>query len=141
MAVSQLLNADLLESLPDTGAVVMVNLVRFRPRSADGNGTGWDAYRRYSRAVMPLITARGGTVIWAGQPEAVAFGAEKTLGWDYIVLVRYPSRASFLDMMTSEEYARANIDREAGVEDHVILATAETYSKSNLQPSGGKLPG
>ena len=128
MAVSQHLNADLLESLPDQGPVVMVNLVRFRPHSADGNGSGWDAYRRYSRAVMPLIQARGGTVIWAGRPEAVAFG-EKTLSWDYIVLVRYPSRASFLDMMASEEYARANIDREAGLADHVILATAETYSK------------
>jgi len=45
------------------------------------------------------------------------------------VLVRYPSRASFLEMMTSDDYARANVDREAGVEDHVILATAETYSK------------
>ena len=129
MALSQHLNADLLESLPDTGPVVMVNLVRFRERSADGNGTGWDAYRRYSRAVMPLITARGGTVIWAGRPEAVAFGESRTPGWDYIVLVRYPSRASFLDMMTSDDYARANVDREAGVEEHVILATAETYSK------------
>jgi len=129
MAVAQHLNADLLESLPDTGAVVMVNLVRFRPHSTDGKGTGWDAYRRYSRAVMPLITARGGTVIWAGRPEAVAFGEARTPGWDYIVLVRYPSRASFLDMMTSDDYARASVDREAGVEDHVILATAETYSK------------
>jgi hypothetical protein len=31
--------------------------------------------------------------------------------------------------MTSPEYAAANIDRENGVEDHVILAANQAYSK------------
>ena len=123
------LNASLLEKLPDTGPVVMVNLVRLRAFSSDGKGTGWDAYVRYSEAVMPLIKARGGTVIWAGRPEGVAFGDTKSPHWDYIVLVRYPSRAAFLDMMTSEDYARANVDRENGTEDHLIFAANQTYSK------------
>jgi uncharacterized protein (DUF1330 family) len=46
-----------------------------------------------------------------------------------MVLVRYPSRKAFLGMVTSPEYARANVHRENGVDDHVILATTETYSK------------
>jgi uncharacterized protein (DUF1330 family) len=129
MAGPKFLNDAALRKLPDTAPVVMVNLVRFKARSSDGNGSGWDAYIRYSQHTMPLIKARGGTVIWSGNAEAVAFGEVEKGRWDYVVLVRYPSRAAFLDMMTSPEYAKANIDRENGVEDHVILATTESYSK------------
>lgn len=49
--------------------------------------------------------------------------------WDYAARVTYPSRAAFLDMMRCPEYALANAHREAGCEDHLILATTETYSK------------
>jgi uncharacterized protein (DUF1330 family) len=123
------LNEAFVRSLPDNGPVVMVNLVRLRPRSLDGNGSGWDAYQRYSRLVMPMIRERGGTVLWAGNAEGLAFGDLGDDRWDYIVLVRYPSRASFLDMTTSSDYAAANVHRENGVEDHVIVASVETYSK------------
>ena len=123
------LNDALIRNLPDNGPVVMVNLVRFREASADGNGSGWDAYVRYSEITMRLIKARKGTVLWAGKPEAVAFGETADGRWDYVVLVQYPSRAVFLDMMTSAEYASANVHRENGVEDHVILAANQTYSK------------
>ena len=123
------LNADFLRGLPDTGPVVMVNLVRFRETSLDGDGSGWDAYLRYSRPVAPLIKGLGGTVIWAGKPEGLAVGDLGGARWDYVVLVRYPSRAAFLEMMTSPAYADANRHRENGVEDHVILSTRETFSK------------
>ena len=123
------LNEAFVRGLPDHGPVVMVNLVRFRKRAADGNGTGWDAYLRYSKATMPLIKARGGTVLWAGNAEGAAFGNEGPICWDYVVLVRYPSRSAFLEMMTSQEYAKANVHRENAVDDHVIIASTETYSK------------
>ena len=123
------LNESLVRNLPDEGPVVMVNLLRMRSRSRDGDGTGWDAYTRYSRATMKLIKARGGTVLWGGNGEGVAFGDAAKDRWDYVVLVQYPSRAAFLDMVTSPDYEAANIHRENGVEEHVILASAETYSK------------
>ena len=123
------LNESLIRGLPDTGPVVMVNLVRFRKHSADGNGSGWDAYLRYSELTMPLILERGGTVLWAGKGEGAAFGAEEAGHWDYVVLVRYPSRSAFLEMMNSPAYSKANVHRENGVEDHVIIASTQTYSK------------
>jgi uncharacterized protein (DUF1330 family) len=124
------LNAALLRSLPDQGPVVMVNLVRFKERSDDGDGSGRDAYERYSRAVVPpLLRPVGGTVLWAGQVEAPAFGDPDAAYWDHVVLVWYPSRRAFLDMVTSVAYAEANVHRENGVADHVILATTQTYSK------------
>lgn len=123
------LNESFVRSLPDDGPVVMVNLVRFRERSLDGNGSGWDAYARYSKADMPLLKQVGGTILWAGHVEGVALGDLGEGRWDWVVLVLYPSRAAFLNMMTSPEYALANVDRENGVEDHVILAAHQTYSK------------
>jgi len=49
-----------------------------------------------------------------------------------VVLVHYPSRAAFLEMVTSPEYVQINVDRENGVEVHVILAAKQTYSKAKL---------
>jgi uncharacterized protein (DUF1330 family) len=113
-------HADLIASLPDRGPVVMVNLLRLRDA---------DMYRRYSELTMPLIKARGGTVLWAGHGEAVALGDVGADRWDYVVLVRYPSRALFVDMIRSPEYAAANALREQAVARHVVLASTEAYSK------------
>jgi len=123
------LNREALRALPDGAPVVMLNLMRFRERSLDGNGSGWDAYLRYSALTIKLIKARGGTIIWTGDCETVAFGVPDRARWDYAALVRYPSRSAFLDMMESPEYAAANVERENGCADHQIIATRETYRK------------
>jgi len=123
------LNLDALAALPDDAAVVMLNLMRFRDRSLDGNGSGWDAYLRYSALAIKLIKARGGTITWTGTAEAVALGVPDDNRWDYAALVRYPSRKAFIDMMTSAEYARANVERVNGCAAHTIIAIRETYSK------------
>jgi uncharacterized protein (DUF1330 family) len=122
------LNIDILKALPDDAPVTMLNLMRFRERSLDGKGSGWDAYLRYSVLAIKLIKARGGTIVWTGQAEAVAVGVPDAHRWDYVALVRYPSRAAFLDMMTSPEYGIANIERENGCADHAIVAVRETYN-------------
>jgi len=38
-------------------------------------------------------------------------------------------------MMTSPEYSAINVDRENGVEDHVILIVNQTYSKLVSKPA------
>ena len=126
-------NEQALRALPDDAPVTMLNLMRFRARSLDGNGSGWDAYLRYSRLTIKLIKAQGGTIVWAGDAEAVALGAPDRHRWDYVALVRYPSRAAFLAMMNSPAYAVANVERENGCEDHAIVAVRETYN--GLNPS------
>ena len=123
------LNEQALKALPDDGPVTMLNLMRFRERSLDGKGSGWDAYLRYSALTIRLIKARGGTIIWTGTAEAVALGVPDQHRWDYVALVRYPSRAGFLDMMNSADYAAANIERENGCAAHAIIAVSETYRK------------
>jgi hypothetical protein len=53
-----LLNIEGLEALRHQGPIVMVNLMRFFERSLDGDGSGWDAYLRYSALTVPMIKAR-----------------------------------------------------------------------------------
>jgi uncharacterized protein (DUF1330 family) len=124
------LNGTGLRALNDEGPVTMLNLVKLREHALDGSGSGWDAYLRYSAATMPMIKARGGTVLWSGRAEAVALGDPAQGDWDFVVMVRYPSRAAFLDMVTSTEYeTEANPHRLNGAQAHLIIATTELYGK------------
>lgn len=128
MAVD-LLNIEGLNRL-DEGPVVMLNLMRFRARSRDGDGSGWDAYRRYSALTVPMIKARGGTLLWTGDGTTVALGEQAQGRWDYVALVYYPSAAAFIDMMTSKDYEdTCDAHRINGCEDHLIICTREAYSK------------
>ena len=128
-----LLNVRGLEAIEHQGPVVMVNLMRFRARSLDGDGSGWDAYLRYSALTVPMIKARGGTLLWTGDAKAVALGRQEGNQWDYLVLVYYPSVTAFLDMMTSADYeSRCDPHRTNGCAEHVIIATAEAYTKFKI---------
>ncbi|MFL6817910.1 MAG: DUF1330 domain-containing protein [Bradyrhizobium sp.] len=129
MAVD-LLNIEGLQEINRNDPVVMVNLMRFRERSLDGDGSGWDAYLRYSAITVPMIKARGGTLLWTGEAKAVALGTQAGNQWHYVALVYYPSVAAFIDMMTSPDYERlSDPHRQNGCAEHVIIATAESYSK------------
>ena len=128
-----LLNVRGLEAIEHQGPVVMVNLMRFRARSLDGDGSGWDAYLRYSALTVPMIKARGGTLLWTGDAKAVALGRQEGNQWDYLALVYYPTVAAFIDMMTSADYeSRCDPHRTNGCAEHVIIATAEAYTKFKI---------
>ena len=128
-----LLNVKGLQALDPLAPVVMVNLMRFRECSLDGDGSGWDAYLRYSALTVPMIKARGGTLLWTGDAKAVALGIEAGNTWDYLALVYYPDVAAFIDMMTSKDYeTRCDPHRTNGCAEHVIIATREAYSKFRM---------
>ena len=128
-----LLNVKGLQALDPQAPVVMVNLMRFRERSLDGNGSGRDAYLRYSALTVPMIKARGGTLLWTGDAKAIALGPEVGNQWDYLALVYYPTVVAFMDMMKSDDYEqRCDPHRTNGCAEHVIIATSEAYSKFKM---------
>jgi len=111
-----------LAAAPDDGPVVMLNLVKFvAATSADGSESGADAYGRYGDAAVEMIEARGGRVLWSGRSEQVLIG-DPDEGWDVVVLVEYPSRQAFLEMVSTPEYLEAHEHREQGLERTVVLA-------------------
>jgi uncharacterized protein (DUF1330 family) len=120
------------------GEVVMINLLHFSAPAAEGAGaasaeaasadeggehsSGSDAYRTYGDAAVQMVEERGGRVLWMGQPEQVLIGDTEADGWDMAVLVSYPSRAAFINMVTSPKYAEAHTHRERGLDRTVLLA-------------------
>ncbi len=75
--------------------VVMLNLLAFRP------GGGRECYEEYGEAVAPLLEKVGGRTVFIGAPAQALLGDDS---WDLAVLVEYPTRKSFLDMVGSAEY-------------------------------------
>ena len=121
------LHDDILQKIPDGSPVVMINLIKFKEQSDDGDGSGWDAYTRYSKGITPTLKKVGGVVNWAGNAKGAAFGPPYWGDWDFIAKVTYPSIEAFRNLITSPEYEAANHHRLNGTERHVIIATEEAF--------------
>jgi uncharacterized protein (DUF1330 family) len=105
-----------LMNAPDDGPVVMLNLLKFKPREGAGE------YNKYGDAVVPMVEARGGKVLWMGKVDQTLIGDVDADAWDAIALVQYPSRNAFVEMATSKDYESAHEHRESGLERTVLLA-------------------
>lgn len=119
-------NIDQLEASTDDGPVTMLNLVKYRDASLDGLGTGREAYQRYTQRAQEYVESRGGRVLWAGVVGEAALQdgmTDQEVDWDWALLVYYPNRAAFIDMVTNSDYLSANEHRMSGVSRHAILAS------------------
>ncbi|MDE1149795.1 MAG: DUF1330 domain-containing protein [Azospirillaceae bacterium] len=81
----------------DDTEVVMLNLIRFAP---DG---GRDRYLEYLGMAKPILARFGAKILFGGDGlPALTEGREQ--GWDTAVLVQYPRRSAFKDMVADPEY-------------------------------------
>ena len=133
------------------GEVVMINLLHFaRPDEGEGEGagagaaagaskatSGAGAYREYSDQVVKMVESRGGKVIWTGRPENVLIGDSEADDWDLVALVSYPSRAAFIDMVTSPKYEEAHEHRARGLDRTVLLACEPVLNALPTRAGGG----
>jgi uncharacterized protein (DUF1330 family) len=105
----------------EKGPVVMLNLLKFK-RTAEGEtGSGEEAYRRYGDTAVAMIEERGGRVIWQARADQVLIG-DPAEDWDTVALVEYPSRQSFIEMVSNPDYMKAHEHREAGLERTIVIA-------------------
>lgn len=109
---------------PETGPVVMLNLLRFKERatSPDEGVSGREAYLRYGAAMKELVEARGGRFMWQGEVDSQVIG-DGAEGFHVAALVEYPSRRAFVEIATSPEVAAIGVHRAAGLEGQWLLAT------------------
>jgi uncharacterized protein (DUF1330 family) len=98
------------------GPVVMLNLLRY----AEG---GRELYARYAAALTDTFLPRyGGEVLYAGE-GSTPLVAESGQDWDAVLLVRYPSRQAFSDMVRDPEYQQVTELRTRAVTEAVLQAT------------------
>jgi len=110
-----------LAASPDTGPVVMINLLKFRNGDRAAEQSGVEEYRRYGDVALEMIAQQGGRLLWAGTGDQVLIGnAEED--WDAVLLVEYPSRAAFIEMVSSPEYLAAHAHRERALERTIVIA-------------------
>ena len=102
--------------------VVMLNLLRYREQAADGFGvdgkTGREAYQEYGRRFAELRPRFGGEPIWMGEAMNTIIGPE---AWDIVILVRYPTRRQFVDMLNDADYQAIAPIRAAALEDSRLV--------------------
>lgn len=104
-----------LEEDDDGGPVVMLNLLRFKP---DG---GRESYNKYAKAIVPFLQQVGGEVVYYGESGGVPLVGD---GWDAVLLVRYPARASFSQMVANPDYQAITRLRTEALEAAVLQPTA-----------------
>jgi uncharacterized protein (DUF1330 family) len=112
---------------PADPPVVMVNLLRFKPRAdaPDEGLSGEEAYRRYGEQMRTFVEAKGGRVVWTGRVDSQVIGTGGE-SFHMIALVEYPSRQAFIAIATDPHVQEIGVHRAAGLESQWLLAaTAE----------------
>jgi uncharacterized protein (DUF1330 family) len=99
----------------DGGPCVMLNLLRF----AEGGRPSYDAYIAGGET---FFTKYGGEVLYAGD-GSTALVAEAGQAWDAVLIVRYPSRQAFSDMVADEDYQKVTGLRTQALTEAVLQAT------------------
>ena len=97
------------------GPVVMLNLLRY------GRG-GEPGYREYVHRLAGHLERIGAEVLYVGDCSTVLV-APSTHEWDAVLLVRYPSRAAFSEMVADPEYQRITHLRTGALSGAVLQAT------------------
>jgi len=127
------------ETDPDAGKVMefssekldkpfyMMNLNQFSPSPRRGEG-GKSAYNQYSARIMPRLISVGGYPDIYGKILGTYIGDQKNPlnnNWHDFALVYYPSRTSFLRLMTNTPQGAAEIRRE-GLRKVVLMACSKS---------------
>ena len=106
---------------PADAPVVMVNLLKFNQPG------GLERYLQYGEEVAPHLERVGATIRYGGTAPAVVIGQGERPWWDAILIVEYPTPAAFIDMVTTEAYAKVHEHRAAAL-DHGELIATSTWS-------------
>jgi uncharacterized protein (DUF1330 family) len=97
----------------DGRPLYMLNVMRYLPKLAavkgtEGfNGTPAEANARYEAAATPLLLKLGAAATYAGSVRGRnLFGFDAAVDdWSRVLVVRYPSRRAFLDLVSDPAYA------------------------------------
>jgi uncharacterized protein (DUF1330 family) len=118
-----------LTSSTDEGPIVMVNLLRYKEEAdgVDAGVSGREAYGRYGVAVAPLLAGVGGKILVAVDTVDSIIGPEAA-EWDTTILVQYPSRQAFLDMVTDPEYLKITVHRTNALADSRLILSNLVYA-------------
>jgi len=106
---------------PKNTPVVMVNILKFKAKTDEGNETGQEAYSRYYKNTLAFIGKAKAKLIWKGTVVTTVIGDSKDQP-SMIFMVEYPSVDHFLSVITSPEYQKISNDRTIALEYGGLMA-------------------
>ena len=109
--------------------IYMVNLLKFKKKAVyeDGRKTnlsGEEAYAIYGMEVIEHLKKVGGEPIFSGVVSRLMLGEVDEL-WDWIAVVKYPSRKAMLEMILNPDYLESEKHRSAGLEGQLNIETKD----------------
>ena len=110
-----------LMAYPKDTPIVMVNILKFKAKTENGNETGQEAYTRYYKNTQVFIGKAKAKLIWKGAVATTVIGDSDDQP-DMIFLVEYPSVNHFLEVITSPEYQKIANDRTIALEYGGLIA-------------------
>jgi len=108
-----------LNTIPDDGPLVMVNLLRFKTEE------GKALYGEYAQQTREILQRIGAKVLYYGTDSQTFIGDDT---WDVILLVQYPSRSVFVQMITDPEYLAGSEYRTRALEDSRLYITRPRFA-------------
>jgi haloalkane dehalogenase len=113
-------------ALPDDQPIVMVNLLKFKPKGGEAE------YTKYVAGIQPILAKLGAKILFAGRAQFCLIGQAD---WDMVALVQYPRKRTLLQMSLMPEYRAIHPHREAG------LAGQINYAVAQIPPNAASLAG
>jgi uncharacterized protein (DUF1330 family) len=117
-----------------TGAITMLNLLRFRDVAdyaanpelmPDEPISGAEAYQKYIDYTLPILTESGGELLFLGKGGAYLIGPSDEQ-WDIVMLIRQNSLQDFMAFSSNEAYLIGMGHRTAALADSRLLPIIES---------------
>ncbi len=108
------------------GPVRMLNLLKFKDQAEYPDGdqepcTGRQAYERYGAVAGPFVAGVGGKRLFVADTEMVVIGDEAE-DWDEVLIVEYPNKQAFFDMLGNPDYQATTVHRTAALDRSALIA-------------------
>lgn len=113
-------------NLDNESPFVMLNLLKFK------SDDGFDTYKKYLGNASGIVSKVGARVIYMGKPNEMLQGQER---WDFIMMVEYPSRKAFMEMINNPAYQEIHKDRMSSTERAVLYVTEPLAAKTVMKRS------
>jgi uncharacterized protein (DUF1330 family) len=123
-------------SRPITGAVVMLNLLRFKSTADYSTNpklapripiSGKQAFQKYIQHTQPFLEQSGGEILFLGEGGNYFIGPEHER-WDLMMLIKQKSLADFLAFASNTDYLAGMGHRSAALEDSRLLPVIQNVS-------------
>lgn len=112
------------------GPVSMLHLLKFRERASYEDGrdtslTGAQAYELYLRDLEQRVESAGGRLALSKKVRHLVLGQADEL-WDAALVVEYPNKETFVNVVTSPEILRSGVHRRAGLDGQLLIALGDS---------------